>query len=306
MNSVRLMILGVALLAGMACVALLARGMAGARTSKVAVVAAAAPPPVSTIRVLTAKRDLAVGDTIGEADIQWQSWPVTALNPVFITDGSVKPVAAPTSAIAGAADKIAVAAHDTMTTPGQGAGASVMGSIVRQTILTGEPITPAKVVHAGGAGIMAVTLDPGMRAMALPLSAETAAGGFILPGDHVDIVMTRQLDNIPSMTGVNIGANKIFTSNIVLNNVKVLAIDQSTGGQKGATVVGATGTVEVTSKQAETLLLAKSAGSLTFVLRSYADARGGATPGDIKARSPDANIVNVFRNGASTPVMVTR
>jgi pilus assembly protein CpaB len=256
--------------------------------------------------VLTAKHDLAVGDTIGEADIQWQSWPVAALNPAFITDGPVQPVAAPTSAIAGAADKIAVVAHDTMTTPAQGAGASVIGSIVRQTILAGEPINPAKVVHAGGAGVMAVTLDPGMRAMALPLSAESAAGGFILPGDHVDIVMTRQLDNAPSMAGASSGSSKMFASNIVLNNVKVLAIDQTTGGQKGASVVGATGTVEVTGKQAETLLLAKSAGSLTFVLRSYADARGPATPGDIHAAGGAVNVVNVFRNGASTPVMVMR
>jgi pilus assembly protein CpaB len=145
-----------------------------------------------------------------------------------------------------------------------------------------------------------------MRAMALPLSAESAAGGFILPGDHVDIVMTRQLDNAPSPTGANTSSNKVYTSNTVLDNVKVLAIDQSTGGQKGASVVGATGTVEVTQKQAETLLLAKSAGQLTFVLRSYADAQGPATPGDLKRTSADSNVVNVFRNGVSTPVMVTR
>jgi pilus assembly protein CpaB len=305
MNSVRLIILGVALLAGMACVALLARGMAGARPRQVAVMAAPAPAP--TARVLTAKHDLAVGDTIAEADIQWQNWPVAGLNPAYITDGPPKPVVPASAGVAAAAaGKIAAVAHDTMTAPSSGAGASVIGAIVRQPILTGEPIIAAKVVHAGGSGIMAVTLDPGMRAMALPLSAESAAGGFILPGDHVDIVMTRQLDNVPSLTGANVGANKIYTSNTILNNVKVLAIDQSTGGQKGASVVGATGTVEVTEKQAETLLLAKSAGQLTFVLRSYADAQGPATPGDIKRTSTNSNVVNVFRNGAATPVMVTR
>jgi pilus assembly protein CpaB len=305
MNSVRLMILGVALLAGMACVALLARSMAGAHSHPI-IVAAAAPPPAPTTRVLTAKHDLAVGDLIGEADIQWQSWPISALNPVYITDGPVKTVAVATG-MAGAADKIADVAHNTMTTPGSGAGASVIGAIVRQPILMGEPIIAAKVVHSGGAGIMAVTLDPGMRAMALPLSAESAAGGFILPGDHVDVVLTRQLDNMPGVTGVNVGANKLYLANTVLNNVKVLAIDQNTGVQKGASVIGATGTVEVTEKQAETLLLAKASGTLTFVLRSYADAQGPATPGDMKTHgSADAGIVHVFRNGASTPVMVTR
>jgi pilus assembly protein CpaB len=303
MNLVRLMILGVALLAGMACVALLAHGMAGAHPRLVAVTAA--PPPAPTVRVLTAKHDLSVGDTIAEADIQWQTWPVAALNPAYITDGPVKPAAPATTGVAAAAaGKIAAVAHDTMTTPASGAGAAVIGAIVRQPILTGEPIIAAKVVHAGGAGVMAVTLDPGMRAMALPLSAESAAGGFILPGDHVDIVMTRQLDSAPNPNGTT--TNKVFTSNTVLDNVKVLAIDQSTGGQKGAAVVGATGTVEVTEKQAETLLLAKSAGQLTFVLRSYADAQGPATPGDLKRPNANSNVVNVFRNGVSTPVMVTR
>jgi pilus assembly protein CpaB len=288
----------------MACVALLARGMAGAKPRPVAVMAQRSAP---TTRILTAKHDLAVGDTISEADIQWQSWPVAALNPAYIVDGPVKPVVPVSAGVAAAAaGKIADVAHNTLTSPGSGAGASVVGAIVRQSILAGEPIIAAKVVHAGGAGIMAVTLDPGMRAMALPLSAESAAGGFILPGDHVDIVMTRQLDNVPSLSGVNIGSNKIYTSNTVLNNVKVLAIDQSTGGQKGAAVIGATGTVEVTEKQAETLLLAKSAGQLNFVLRSYADAQGPATPGDIKRPGANANVVNVFRNGAATPVMVTR
>ncbi|MHB8285604.1 MAG: Flp pilus assembly protein CpaB [Caulobacteraceae bacterium] len=301
MNSVRLIILGVALLAGMACVALLARS--GAHSHPIVVAAAAPPPPAPTTRVLTAKHDLAVGDTIGEADIQWQSWPISALNPVYITDGPVKPIATPVTGMAAAADKIANAAHNTMTAPSSGAGASVIGAIVRQPILTGEPIIAAKVVHAGGAGIMAVTLDSGMRAMALPLSAESAAGGFILPGDHVDVVLTRQEDS-----GPNGSSNKIFTANTVLNNVKVLAIDQNTGVQKGASVIGATGTVEVTEKQAETLLLAKSSGTLTFVLRSYADAQGPATPGDMRAHAntADANIVHVFRNGVSTPVMVTR
>lgn len=306
MNSVRLIILGVALLAGMACVGLLARSMAGARP-RVTVIAAA-PVPHPTTRILTAKHDLAVGDRIGEADIQWQAWPIEAMNPAYITDGPAQPASSSTGIVA-TAGKLADAASKTMASPAAGPGAALMGAIVRQPILANEPIIAAKVVHAGSSGIMAVALDPGMRAMALPLSAESAAGGFILPGDHVDVVLTRQVDS-PSPTGASGSSatpGRAFVANTVLDNVKVLAIDQNTGVQKGASVVGATGTVEVTPKQAEILLLAKSSGQLTFVLRSYADAQGPATPGDLRAHSnPDAGVVRVFRNGVSSPVMVTR
>jgi pilus assembly protein CpaB len=151
---------------------------------------------------------------------------------------------------------------------------------------------------------MAVTLDAGNRAMAVPLSAESAVGGFILPGDHVDIVMSHPID--ASSGGLPSGAKQVVAS-VVLNNVRVLAIDQNNGGpEKGAAEVGATATVEVSPEQAQQLVVAKSVGQLTLVLRSYADAAGPATSGAPSGPSGNGNVVRIFSPGESTSVMVTQ
>jgi pilus assembly protein CpaB len=159
-----------------------------------------------------------------------------------------------------------------------------------------------KVVHAGGGGVLAVTLDPGMRAMAVPLSAESAAGGFILPGDHVDVVQSRQMD------GPN-GAKK-YAAGSVLRNVKVLAIDQNTGKQKTPSVVGATATLEVTPDEAELLALSKAQGELTLTLRSYADTAGASSAGSGPRLAQQVTVaptvVQVFRNGAPSMVAVSQ
>jgi pilus assembly protein CpaB len=143
-----------------------------------------------------------------------------------------------------------------------------------------------------------------VRGRRVPHSAATAAGGFILPGDHVDVVMTHQLEGA--------GGGKKFASDTVLKNVRVLAIDQTTGAPKeGTSVVGATATLEVNSKQAEVLALSKAQGDLSLVLRSYADAAGPAvTVAQNDESTFRAAVVKVFRNGSSsgstTEVTVTR
>jgi pilus assembly protein CpaB len=294
-----MIILAVAVLAGMACVAMLARGMASSQAR-----VAAAPPPRPTVQVLVAKRDLAVGDRIDAPDVGWQPWPADATNPAYIIDGA--PTVAPGQNLSGAATRIAAAAKDAVAGPSP-ALTSVVGTLVRTSILAGEPILKSKLVRAGSAGVMAVTLDAGMRAMAVPLTAESAVGGFILPGDHVDIVMSRQLD--PSAGATVGGASKQVVARVVLNNVRVLAIDQNNAGpEKGAAQVGATATVEVSPEQAEQLVVAKGAGQLTLVLRSYADAAGPATSGDgaPAGANGNGNVVRVFSPGESSSVMVTQ
>jgi pilus assembly protein CpaB len=150
---------------------------------------------------------------------------------------------------------------------------------------------------------MAVSLEPGMRAMAVPLSAESAAGGFILPGDHVDVVQSREVEG---------STGKRFVSGTVLKNVRVLAIDQTTSATNGTAVVGATATLELSSVQAEVLTLAKVQGALTLVLRSYADSNGpaitvaqnnGNDPADLAF---NASVVREFRAGALREVPLTQ
>lgn len=300
MSPVRIAVVILAALIGSAGLALFARSMA---TPKQVVVAAAPlAPPSPTTRVLVAAHDLQPGDRLTSGDFTWQEWPKTALNPQYVTDG---PGAAPSKAAL--TDKVVSAAtlkaRDTLSGGAAGAAADYVGAIVRVTMLKGEPLIAAKVVKGTDAGVLAVSLDPGMRAMAVPLSAESAAGGFILPGDHVDVVQSRKVDQ-PG------GAQK-FASGAVLRNVKVLAIDQQTkGAAKLSAQVGATATLEVTPEQAELLALSKSQGELTLILRSYADIAGpssaGAGPHAVETATVAPTVVKVFRNGASADVMVAR
>jgi pilus assembly protein CpaB len=287
--------------------ALVARTIASSHERKAPVSIAAAPTEKPMARVLVAKHDLNPGDKLTAADFGWQAWPTEGLNPLFITNGTTAapaPAKAPatvkieTAAVNAASDK----AHDLMNAD-QGPAAKMVDAVVRETILQGEPILESKVVHAGAGGILAVELDPGMRAMAVPLSAESAAGGFILPGDHVDVVQSRQVDEP--------GGSKKFASGSVLQNVKVLAIDQNTAhAQKGASVVGATATLEVTPDEAELLALSKSQGELTLILRSYADTSGSSTAGMGPRLAQQVTVaptvVKVFRNGAPSDVAVAR
>jgi pilus assembly protein CpaB len=301
MNTTRMAILVVALFAGVVCVGVVLRGMASAR--RVAPVVVAAPVDTHpTVRVLVAKHDLGVGDKIGPDDMSWQTWPAEALNPAFITDGPPKVAGAGQLAKVGqAADAVKAA----MSSPAQGVGASLIASIVRERILANEPIVRTKLVHAGAGGVMAVTLDPGMRAVALPLTAESAAGGFILPGDHVDVLLTRGTEGANSGTNTSGSITSGHATSTVMRNVRVLAIDQNTGAPKGSAVIGATATVECTPAQAEYLVLAKASGSLTLMLRSYADSQGEAETG-VQTRQGSDTVVRVFRTSTATPVMVSQ
>ena len=291
----------------------------------VVVASAAAPEAVPMAKVLVAARDLKPGQRLTEADLDWKDWPVAEVNPAFITDGSVALPKPPTPAEAetaakevkkGAGDDQAVEGADKSGGKPAGAVAAVtraatematggakadyVGSVVREPILAGEPIVPRKIVRAGDSGYLAAYLEPGMRAMAIRVSVETAAGGFILPGDRVDVLLTRQttLSNIAGAT-----QESKFASSTVMRNVKVLAIDQTTrAAEDEQAVVGATATLELGPQDAEALALAKSEGDLSLVLRSYADTEG---PSGRVAQPPRQNtVVRVYRGGEADTVVV--
>jgi pilus assembly protein CpaB len=187
---------------------------------------------------------------------------------------------------------------------GPGAKSDYIGSVVREPILAGEPIVGRKIVRAGDSGYLAAYLEPGMRAMAIAVTVESAAGGFILPGDRVDVVLTVRTKAEAAVEGGATTAK--YSPATVLQNVKVLAIDQSTrAGDDAQAVVGATATLEVRPQDAVLLAQAKSEGELSLSLRSYADTAGpsGATrrPGPSPARPTPA--VRIYRGGA--PEVVT-
>ncbi len=314
MKPVRIIVLAVAAVSAIG-LALLVRGMlAGEPTSKAdAAVPVSQPIEKPMARVLVAKRDLPVGERLTSSDMDWQPWPVESVNAAFVTDGSVE-IAAPVAPAEGEAadgkkdnakggDAAAPAAQITRAVAnlgGNGPKGGFIGAVVREPFLAGEPIVDRKLVRAGESGYLAVVLQPGMRAMSIPVTVETGAGGFILPGDRVDVVLSAQVQ-ADSEDGA---PRKSFVASTVLRNVKVLAIDQQTQPDKGATtVVGATVTVEVGPREAEVLALAKAQGDLSLALRSYADAGGPSGVGDVIGGGRGSGAVRIFR-GAQQPTSV--
>lgn len=293
--------------------ALVVRAM-GSPSGDAVTVAAAAEPARPMAKVLVAARDLAPGQRLTDADLAWKDWLADEVNPAFITDGTVAVPKAPPAAgdeaqpAASAADQpegaVARVTRAANTLATGGAKADYFGSVVREPILAGEPIVARKIVRAGDSGYMAAYLEPGMRAMAIGVSTESAAGGFILPGDRVDVIVTVELEASPE-EGSN-GAK--FASRMVLQNVKVLAVDQSTRAEDDQqAVVGATATLEISPRDTETLALAKAAGSLSLVLRSYADTAGPSgrvgSPPRAAAQAQPAS-VRIFRGGEPEVVSV--
>ena len=282
-------------------------------SGKPVAVAAASPAPVAVpmAKVLVAARDLEPGKRLADADLTWKEWPVAEVNPAFITDGTVplpappaQSEAAPAGAVEGAPAKPAGAVASVTRTATNlatgGAKGDYFGSVVREPILAGEPIVARKIVRAGDSGYLAAYLEPGMRAMAIKVTVETAAGGFILPGDRVDVLLTQEAAS-SSLDGAQ--ASK-FRSSTVMQNVKVLAIDQTTrAGEDAQSVVGATATLELRPADSEVLALAKSEGELSLVLRSYADTAGPS--GRVNTPSRTTNTaVRIYRNSGQPPETV--
>ena len=173
------------------------------------------------------------------------------------------------------------------------------GQIARVPFVAGEPIREAKLVNAKGSGFMAAILPTGMRAVSTQISPETGAGGFILPNDHVDVILSRRDREAEKASGT-----EVHTSEIILSNIRVLAIDQAVeekgGGQK--VVVGKTATLELTPGQAETLALSQQLGTLSLALRSITDAAGDKDDdGKSDARRGSVNIIRFGVGTTTTP-----
>ena len=256
MNIARIVVLIIALSAG-AVAAYLASGSDNKPAPAEQVV------QLPTVDVLVAKADIGLGQALTPNDLQWQSWPASTAGNTFIRRND-RPDA---------------------TT-------QLAGSIARAPFIAGEPIREAKLVKADGSGFMAAILPTGMRAVSTEISPETGAGGFILPNDRVDVLLTRREKN-PNPTATA----DIVHSEILLANVRVLAIDQAPKEKDGQNaVVGKTVTLELRPDQVATLSAARQGGTLTLALRSIVDANAAdGTPEDQAIKRPGG--VNVIRYG---------
>ena len=284
MGPARIALLAVAAIAAIG-LAFIVRGMVTPQRPEAL---AAAPPPQPVVQVLVAKRELPIGTRLTPADLGWQPWPANALNAAFVTDGAAPalPAKMPDKAV----QKAARAAND-LVMP-QGPIQAFEGAIVKEALAAGEPVVARKVVRAGQSGFMAVVLAPGMRAMAIPINAETAAGGFILPGDRVDVLQSRQDSS---------GGAKAMLTEVLMRNVRVLAIDQNIEPAKDSrTIVGGVATIEVPAADVEVIARGKAQGEVQLALRSYADI--GGPPGRGVASRASAQGVRVFRAGQVSEV----
>jgi pilus assembly protein CpaB len=269
----------------------LQRALGGQPAAPTAQAAPAATPAKPMTQVLVAKRDLPIGTRLVAADVAWQAWPSDAINGAFITNGAAAPkpdgkVEAAKASLASTADQMI----------GGDPAKVVEGAIVRDPILTGEPITNRKIVRGGEGGYLSVVLTPGKRAMSVPVTSDTAVGGFILPGDRVDVVSTH---DAPAMGD----GGKVVVAETVLQNIRVLALDQSTAAEKDAkSIVAATATLEVGPAEAEALARAKAGGPVTLALRAYTDL--GGPSGMTRPVVANDSTVRINRGGTTTSVAV--
>src|ERR1700720_1492554 len=227
---------------------------------------------LQTVDVLVAKSDIGLGQTVTADDMQWQTWPAATASNTFIRRNE-RPDA---------------------TT-------QIAGSIARTPFIAGEPIREPKLVRANGSGFMAAILPPGMRAVSTEISPETGAGGFILPNDRVDVILSKHEKN-PD----HAGPSDVVNSEIILSNVRVLAIDQAPKEKDGQNaVVGKTVTLELKPEQSETLARARQSGTLSLALRSIADVNIVESKVDDQVRKR-SDSVNVIRYGVSTPTTIQK
>jgi pilus assembly protein CpaB len=219
---------------------------------------------LQTVDVLVARSDIGLGQIVAPGDLQWQSWPAATAGGSFIRRNE----------------------HPDATT-------EIAGSIARTPFIAGEPIREPKLVRANGSGFMAAILPTGMRAISTEISPETGAGGFILPNDRVDVILSKREKNQDRT-----GATDVVNSEIILSNVRVLAIDQAPKEKDGQNaVVGKTVTLELKPEQAETLARARQSGTLALALRSITDVNMVENKADDQAAPKQGNGVNVVRYG---------
>jgi len=187
-------------------------------------------------KVLVANRALPAGTIITADAMGYQDWPEALVKDAYFIEG-------------------------------ESDMSKLLGTVVRFPVTAGEPVTQGSLVSPGDRGFLAAALGPGMRAVTVPVSAQTGVGGFVFPGDRVDVVLTQSIEG---------DGRPLKAAETVLRNLRVLATDQTTEqvtDEAGKTVVRAfrTVTLEVTPEIAEKVAVAQTIGQLTLVLRSIAD-----------------------------------
>lgn len=260
MNMSRIVVLGTALVASIGA-AFLVNNMFSLPAPVEASVEAA--PVVKEVKVLVSARDMGQGVILKNSDMKWQPWPAHLVSSRFITEESSPQ-----------------AIQD------------YVGAIVRSMTLEGEPILSQKVVVSKDSGFMSAILETGMRAFSIEIEPQTSAGGFILPNDRVDVMVTSRSQDSRGRDAISV--------DVALKNIRVLAIDQTVSEQGGSqSMIGRMATLEVSETQASILALSQAKGQVSLALRSL---------GDISERSAHENSssINIVRFGQVSRINVMK
>ena len=231
--SVRNIILIVAALLITTGTVFVARTWLAAQRAQPGIAAQQLPEPEG-IKVLVASVPLPTGIFVQEGQLRWQIWPGNDVPENYFTDEEI-----------GLED--------------------LVGAVVRRSFNAGEPITPKRLIRPGERGFLAAVLRPGYRAIAIRVNATSGVSGLVFPGDRIDIILTHSVS-------VRSGEEKYErrASETILENVRVLAIDQSVDEDANKPSYADNFTLEVTPKQAEMLSVVRELGGLSISLRSLA------------------------------------
>lgn len=219
-------------------------------------------------KILVAGKELHRGDVIHAGDLKWQEWPNEALNPSYIKEGVLR-------------------AED------------LVGAVVRDVLNQGEPVIEANLIKPGDKSILAAIVTPGMRAISIDVTAQSASSGLIAPGDYVDVISSRVI----TPTG---GGNQYGDSRTIVSNVKVLAIDvemiDTHEKPKNAPRVA---TLQVTPGQAERITSSVKEGTLSLSLHSLESSESSSkTTQDEKEVVGKQGVVTLMRGKEKTEVSI--
>ena len=234
---------------------------------------------VEYVDILVAAMDVPRGTRLTPDYMQWKRWPAEALEANLI-DIQNQPQALEEFATA----------------------------VARADIFAGEPIMRQKIVQTDDRGIMAALLGPGMRAISTRITADTAAGGFIQPGDRVDVVLTTQLPRTMQTNMATVQNNYVFYT--IFENVPVLAIGQTSNQSPDGTayVIGSTALLEMSQADSEVLIEAQSRGDISLILRGLNRQNGAYVPSaattERKKTSSSVRSLTIYKAGQKQQVSI--